>query len=183
MSLQTCQTHRNVFLLQDPNTQLGGLFAAPSTTNADCYSMADILITSRPYTLQDEHNETLPRNNQPLLPGRNTVVSPTGSISTTNERFFLRTASTASGPRVTSFTDQVRARDRRCVVSKRENAMAPFGRWDGFEAAHIFPLAYEEALASPRLRPPHHDGSPSPGRQDQLCAERALPLDGSPANV
>ena len=41
------------------------------------------------------------------------------------------------------FVDQVRERDGRCVVTKEENLAKEFGRWLGFEAAHIFPLAYE----------------------------------------
>jgi hypothetical protein len=47
-----------------------------------------------------------------------------------------------TGSRVQSFRDAVRSRDRQCVISKE---VAPSGafQWWGFEAAHIFPLAYE----------------------------------------
>jgi hypothetical protein len=48
------------------------------------------------------------------------------------------------GCRVQAFRDAVRSRDRRCVVTGKE---APnrtrLGRWNGFEAAHVFPLAFE----------------------------------------
>jgi len=41
------------------------------------------------------------------------------------------------------FRDQVRERDGRCVVTKEENICKQFNLWAGFEAAHIFPLAYQ----------------------------------------
>ena len=49
----------------------------------------------------------------------------------------------ATGTRVKSFCDAVRSRDRRCVISREKAVMAHFDDWTGFEAAHIFPLAYE----------------------------------------
>ena len=42
-----------------------------------------------------------------------------------------------------AFKEAVQARDGRCIVSKVENLRARYGQWSGFEAAHIFPLAYE----------------------------------------
>lgn len=42
------------------------------------------------------------------------------------------------------FIESVRARDGRCVVSKANNARAVGDDWTGFDAAHIFPLAYEQ---------------------------------------
>lgn len=38
----------------------------------------------------------------------------------------------------------MRGRDGRCVLTRTENRRARAGIWDGFEAAHIFPLAYEQ---------------------------------------
>jgi hypothetical protein len=63
-------------------------------------------------------------------------------IHINNETPLLRTISLQSGTRVQAFTDAVRSRDRRCVITGREY----FGNddWWGFEAAHIFPLAYEQ---------------------------------------
>ena len=34
-------------------------------------------------------------------------------------------------------------RDHRCVISGEKAIGAPYDDWTGFEAAHIFPLAYE----------------------------------------
>lgn len=54
----------------------------------------------------------------------------------------MRTTSVASGTRVAELRDSVRQRDRRCIITGR-SAMNARGSWTGFEAAHIFPLAYE----------------------------------------
>ncbi|KAL7790393.1 hypothetical protein V8C37DRAFT_384200 [Trichoderma ceciliae] len=136
---------RNVFLydLRDLDTKLGGLFAAPGITNEDFYTMVEIvLIISSPYVLQDERGEAVPRNNQPLLPGNYLVAAD--SILINNETVYTRAISVGTGPRVHSFKQQVRDRDHGCVVSKRENLLAAAGLWEGFQSAHIFPLAYEQ---------------------------------------
>ena len=56
----------------------------------------------------------------------------------------VRTISIVSGTRIQAFRDAVRLRDRRCIISG-EVAPVLGGRpiYTGFEAAHIFPLAYE----------------------------------------
>ena len=49
-----------------------------------------------------------------------------------------------SGTRTRSFRDRVRARDLKCYISGQPFETARFGIFVGFEAAHIFPLPYEE---------------------------------------
>ena len=49
----------------------------------------------------------------------------------------------ASGTRVAAFRKAVRERDRRCIITGKLARRAEYGIWRGFEAAHIFPLAYE----------------------------------------
>jgi HNH endonuclease len=61
-----------------------------------------------------------------------------------NEPWLVRTISQATGTRVQSFCDTVRERDRRCVISGERAPGAHINRWTGFEAAHVFPLAYED---------------------------------------
>ena len=57
----------------------------------------------------------------------------------------MRTVSSSqTGPRVQRCCNTVRTCDKRWVISKEENIAAEVDEWDGFEAAHIFPLAYEE---------------------------------------
>ena len=55
----------------------------------------------------------------------------------------MRTISVASGTRVAEFRKAVRQRDQRCVITGRPALDAEYDIWRGFEAAHIFPLAYE----------------------------------------
>jgi len=55
----------------------------------------------------------------------------------------MRTISHTTGTRVQSFCDAVRQRDGRCVISGEVVVGAQFDVWDGFDAAHIFPIAYE----------------------------------------
>jgi predicted restriction endonuclease len=45
---------------------------------------------------------------------------------------------------VHAFRNAVRLRDRRCIITGKVALGAQYGTWRGFEAAHIFPLAYEE---------------------------------------
>jgi len=55
----------------------------------------------------------------------------------------VRTISVASGTRVAEFRKAVRERDRRCVITGELAPRADYDVWRGFEAAHIFPPAYE----------------------------------------
>jgi HNH endonuclease len=47
------------------------------------------------------------------------------------------------GTCVQAFRDAVRLRDQRCVITGEEVVTAHLDNWLGFEAAHIFPPAYE----------------------------------------
>ena len=65
-------------------------------------------------------------------------------MTITDEVPLTRALSVTSRTRVESFRDAVRDRDRRCVITGVEARLAQFANWRGFEAAHIFPLAYEQ---------------------------------------
>jgi hypothetical protein len=49
-----------------------------------------------------------------------------------------------TGNRTQSFCDAVRSRDGQCVITGQQAPDADNGNWDGLQAAHIFPLAYED---------------------------------------
>jgi hypothetical protein len=49
----------------------------------------------------------------------------------------------ATSGREDAFRNRVRARDKKCVISGKDNDGAPWDVWAGFEAAHVFPLQYE----------------------------------------
>ncbi|KAF8529336.1 hypothetical protein BDD12DRAFT_870389, partial [Trichophaea hybrida] len=70
------------------------------------------------------------KDDYPLQPGNYYIVT-NGSITVNNE------------PWLVLFRDAVRERDRRCVITGKPALRADHGIWRGFEAAHIFPLAYE----------------------------------------
>ena len=65
------------------------------------------------------------------------------NINLSNEPILTRMISTKTGTRVEDFRHSIRSRDRRCIISGEEAVNADIGRWEGFEAAHIFPLAWE----------------------------------------
>ena len=65
-----------------------------------------------------------------------------GLIKINNEAPLTRTISYQTGIRVQAFTNAVRSRDQRCVITGEE--YLGDDNWTGFEAAHIFPLAYEQ---------------------------------------
>lgn len=75
---------RDVFFydLRDPSTLLGGLVLSPGVTNANFYSMVDIvLVISSTYFLQNDNGQALPRDSKSLLPGDYFVVTAAPSRS------------------------------------------------------------------------------------------------------
>ena len=92
----------------------------------------------------------------------------------------IRTISGVSGSRVKAFREAVRSRDGRCVITGEVALGATSRRWTGFEAAHIFPLAYESHWKATKVRecitiPPDN---PSHGTinsvQNGLLLDRAI---------
>ncbi|KAH8154384.1 uncharacterized protein LAJ45_00911 [Morchella importuna] len=133
----------HIYAASDPTGPvLGGLILTNGVTNVNLYSMVDIiLILSSIYHLQDARRSQLDRDDNPLQPGNYYVVTD-GSISINDETCLTRTISLGTGTRVASFRNAVRDRDRRCVITGEDAVNADLGSWRGFEAAHIFPLAY-----------------------------------------
>ncbi|KAH8682782.1 hypothetical protein BGZ60DRAFT_524136 [Tricladium varicosporioides] len=71
----------------------------------------------------------------------NLRAAQTGPLQLNNEPVLCQALSLQTGTRVQAFRDAVRLRDRRCVITGREYLD---DNWRGFDAAHIFPLAYEQ---------------------------------------
>lgn len=137
---------RDVFFydLRDLSSEPGGLVLNPGITNANFYSMIEIvLVLSSHYFVQTDNGETLPRDSRPLHPGNYFIVVD-GTVQVTDKIAVTRMKSLSTGTQTQVFRDQVHERDRRCVITKTENRGARFGIWDSFEAAHTFPLAYEQ---------------------------------------
>ncbi|KIX03031.1 uncharacterized protein Z518_06581 [Rhinocladiella mackenziei CBS 650.93] len=134
----------HIYDSNDPTTVIGGLSLTPGITNANLYVMIEILvIISSTFFLRDENETKIERDGHPLQPGKYYIVAA-DSFQVNDEPWLVRTIDRAPGTRVAAFCDAVRLRDRRCVISGE--IVPTFGEidlWDGFDAAHIFPLAYE----------------------------------------
>lgn len=50
----------------------------------------------------------------------------------------------STGTRTQAFRDAIRCRDRRCIISGKGSRRTGLGVWQGYEAAHIFPLGQED---------------------------------------
>lgn len=121
---------------------IGGLQCVDGLTNVDLLQMVSILlITSSDRVVQDAHGAVITENDDPVQPGDYIVSANTVEVN--DEMVYTRASSIATGERVREFREAVQERDKRCVVSKLENLNVEYG-WAGFEAAHIFPLAYEQ---------------------------------------
>ncbi|KAG0640713.1 hypothetical protein HOY80DRAFT_1116530 [Tuber brumale] len=66
------------------------------------------------------------------------------SITVNNDVPLIRSITLERGRRVEAFRIAVRARDGGCVITGFEAPLAHLGNWRGFDACHIFPLAYEQ---------------------------------------
>jgi hypothetical protein len=144
MSTGNRASGRDVFLYDlESLTLLGGLVVTPGITNALLYTMTEIATTvADPFYIQNDNGQEVPRNNDPLVPGNYFIVAD-GHVAPSSEPVLPRNFSVSHGSRIQAFKEAVRERDRRCVVTRRANVLAPIGNWKSFEAAHIFPLACE----------------------------------------
>ncbi|OCK73002.1 hypothetical protein K432DRAFT_314066 [Lepidopterella palustris CBS 459.81] len=134
----------HVYDANDPSTVLGGLILANGITNANFYSMVEILVLfTDTFFLRDEDDTKIERDDHPLQSGKYYIVA-TGSFEINNEQWLLRMMSRQTGTRIQSFGNAVRSRDRRCVISGKEvPVIGGELYYKGFQAAHIFPLAYQ----------------------------------------
>jgi len=130
----------HVYDANERTTLIGGLILTNGVTNANFYSMVEIVVlfTSN-FEVRKEDDTKIERNDDPLQPGKYYIAADS-SFSLNDEPWLVRTISLSTGTRIQSFRNAIRLRDRRCVISGQR---ALGVRWRGFEAAHIFPLAYE----------------------------------------
>ncbi|KAG0639261.1 hypothetical protein HOY80DRAFT_1016005 [Tuber brumale] len=132
-----------IYASDSRDTMLGGLWASEGITNANLYFMLEIFcFFTDTFHLHDDRKQVVERDGQQLQPGNYFVVT-NGSVRVTDEVPLTRTTSSPSRTRVASFRDAVLQRDQRCIITGMRAVLAHVGRWRGFEATHIFPLAYE----------------------------------------
>ncbi|KIH93862.1 hypothetical protein SPBR_06091 [Sporothrix brasiliensis 5110] len=135
---------RDVFLadLRDPGAVLGGLVRTPGVTNKVLHTVVCIAFDMPDdYAIQDSDGRTVDNDDSQLATGHYLLVSDR-PVRVSQQQYFTRSLSIATGPRLESFKQQVRARDGRCVVSKVPSPGPQLDIWVGFETAHIVPLAY-----------------------------------------
>ncbi|KAJ9266269.1 hypothetical protein DTO195F2_1384 [Paecilomyces variotii] len=145
---------RNVFIYfsHQPGVVQGGLCAAQNLTRHEFIDMLNIAFRAiggfeaRFYG----SNTPITRTNQPLQRGSYILHPRTAGeqVEISDEQWHPRTLSLSNTPTEDAFRDQVRTRDRRCVITGRINQDADVGIWTGFEAAHIFPLALDPLFIS-----------------------------------
>jgi hypothetical protein len=71
----------HIYDANDPTTVLGGLILTNGVTNANFYSMVEILIiTTSHFFLGDESNAKIERDNHPLQPGKYYIVAAGGFL-------------------------------------------------------------------------------------------------------
>ncbi|KFX87736.1 hypothetical protein O988_09305 [Pseudogymnoascus sp. VKM F-3808] len=136
---------RNLHLFNstDKDTVIGGLILTNGVTNSLLYAMVEIIVVfSGEFTLQNKEKITIPRDDAQVVPG-DYFIHAADPFELNNETPLLRTISHGTGSRTKVFCDEVRQRDRRCVVTGQEALGAYRQNWRGFEACHVFPLAYE----------------------------------------
>jgi len=132
----------HIYDANDPNEVLGGLILTHGVTNANFYSMVEVFVfINCEYVLRHEDDTVVMRDEQALRRGKYYIVT-NGTININNEPWLVRTTSMATGTRVAEFRDAVRQRDRKCVITG-ESVVNARSSWAGYQAAHIFPLAYE----------------------------------------
>ncbi|KAG9234972.1 HNH endonuclease-domain-containing protein [Amylocarpus encephaloides] len=130
--------HRNIhiFNASDRNTTIGGLILTD-----------DIVIATSDFTLRNESDVIIEKDSSLLQPGNYYIHAPlikskAEPFDLSNELLLSRALSLQTRTRVQAFRDAVRLRDRRCIITGEE--YLDDDNWRGFEATHIFPLAYEQ---------------------------------------
>ena len=147
MSNRTAGRNVHIYNANDPGTILGGLGLTNGMTNANFYSMVEIiLLFDQDYALHNESGIAVRRDDHPLQPGKYFIVTA-GSITVSNEAWLVRATSRSTPLCSEEFCQAIRERDRRCIMTGMGARGAKVGYWVGLEAAHVFPLAYERHWA------------------------------------
>ena len=130
----------------DTKTVLGGLVATDGMTNANFYSMVEIVfVFDDGYTLSIESGATVQRDSYPPQAGK-CLINTAGSIKVNNEPWLVRTGSVGSKAPANEFCLAVRERDYRCVITGQHTLNAVYAVYgqDGYRATPIFPLTHEQ---------------------------------------
>ncbi|ELR03632.1 hypothetical protein VC83_03464 [Pseudogymnoascus destructans] len=133
----------HIFNAADPTSELGGLIRTRGVTNKNLYDMIEIfVVVTSEFTLRNDGDMTIAKDDAQLEPG-NYFICAADPFELSDEAPLFRAISLGTGSRTEAFRNEVRHRDRRCVVTGHEVGSAYRIHWRGFEVGHIFPIAYE----------------------------------------
>ena len=137
---------RNVYIYsaRDTNTVLGGLITTDGMTNANFYSIVEIVfIFDDDYTLSSKSGPTVQRDGHSLQAGTY-FINTAGSLRVNNEPWLARTRSVGARAPAKRFRHAVRERDYGYVITGQPALNVEYGYWDGYTATPIFPLTHEQ---------------------------------------
>ena len=135
----------HIYSARDTNTVLGGLVATDGMTNANFYSMVEIVfIFDNDYTLSRKKSGTTVQRDNDLLQAGKYLINTAGSLKVNNEPWLVRTRSVVAGAPPKEFCNAVRERDYRCVITGQPAVRARYGDWGGYRVTPIFPLAHKQ---------------------------------------
>jgi len=144
MSARIYSRNIHIYSAQDTETPFGGLVLTNGMTNTNLYSMAEIVfIFDKDYTLYDENENTLTGNDIPLT-ARKYFILTEGSITVNNEPWLARSIAISIRANTMAFRDSVRERDFGCVITGTPALSGSYRFWQGFDATHMFSVAYQE---------------------------------------
>ena len=134
----------HIYSAKDTSTVLGGLMVNNGMTNANFYSMVEIVfIFDNDYTLSSESGATVQRDDHPLQAGKY-FINTVGSLRVNNEPWLVRTRSVGLFALDESFRDALRERDYRCVIIEQPALKTKYKSWTRYIATPIFPLTHEQ---------------------------------------
>ena len=143
---------------------LGGFYQRGSLTEESLIGILTnvLLIVKQPLTVKHRESDRLVTPSQNLVELGHYDISSTGlsfhihnpqwpvtrliylgPIHLNDEPWVARLITYSLSGRPDEFRNGVRHRDRKCVITGQVNNLAPWNRWPGMHAAHVFPLEYE----------------------------------------
>ncbi|EFR03627.1 hypothetical protein MGYG_06621 [Nannizzia gypsea CBS 118893] len=135
-----------------PGVVQGGLYAANNLTKRQLINILNVAFRpSGGFDISQRGSVApLAATDDVVEPGHYILSStiPEQDVSASDEQYHRRTLSLSDTGRDEAFRRDVRQRDGRCVITGRVNTVASLGKWRGFEAAHIFPLALSMIFTS-----------------------------------
>ncbi|PWW72050.1 hypothetical protein C7212DRAFT_354837 [Tuber magnatum] len=142
---QTRSVGRNVtfYNAAQPDVALGGLIQNGSITEESFLDMLGILLVVEEGPLHVQariSNHIVSRTRMPLQTGAYDISCPG-----IDKPWFHSLISHAETNREEQFRIEIRARNWKCVISELSNPEEHIAQdiWNGFEAAHVFPLRHE----------------------------------------